>query len=150
MHLENASRKMELIPKNWKGKKLHKNGNEATKKKSKFVFYKLRQPLDEEQSNILTTMLEEFQGAGLGWDHLFVQCRLQGALFSLRNKVPMPRNLCSNLAPDPEEIDPQSPLAFIRFRPPDNSYADEVYYPPPKKGFDDRFVLLVSLSLANS
>lgn len=83
-------------------------------------------------------MLEELQGAGLGWDHLFVQCRMQGAIFSLRNSVPMPPNLCANLAPDPEVLDAQSPLAFVRFTPPNDDYADEVYYPPSKKGFDDR------------
>lgn len=86
-------------------------------------------------------MLEELQGAGLGWDHLFVQCRMQGALFSLRNNVPMPPNLCANLAPDPQVLDPQSPLAFVRFQPPDDAYADEVYFPPDKKGFDDRLFL---------
>lgn len=100
-----------------------------------------REPLNEEQSHILSTMLEELQGAGLGWDHLFVQCRMQGALFSLRNNVPMPPNLCANLAPDPEILDPQSPLAFVRFQPPDDAYADEVYFPPDKKGFDDRLFL---------
>lgn len=86
-------------------------------------------------------MLEELQGAGLGWDHLFVQCRMQGALFSLRNNVPMPPNLCANLAPDPQILDPESPLAFVRFQPPDDAYADEVYFPPDKKGFDDRLFL---------
>ncbi|KAG4070774.1 hypothetical protein HA402_011000 [Bradysia odoriphaga] len=100
-----------------------------------------REPLNEEQSHILSTMLEELQGAGLGWDHLFVQCRMQGALFSLRNSVPMPPNLCANLAPDPQVLDPQSPLAFVRFQPPDDAYADEVYFPPDKKGFDDRLFL---------
>lgn len=86
-------------------------------------------------------MLEELQGAGLGWDHLFVQCRMQGALFSLRNNVPMPPNLCANLAPDPQILDPHSPLAFVRFQPPDDAYADEVYFPSDKKGFDDRLFL---------
>lgn len=83
-------------------------------------------------------MLEELQGAGLGWDHMFVQCRMQGALFSMRNAVAMPPNLCANLAPDPEILSPQSPLAVVRFTPPNDDYADEVYYPPAKKGFDDR------------
>lgn len=85
-------------------------------------------------------MLEEMQGAGLGWDHPFVQCRIQGALFSMRKNTPLPPNLCANLAPDPEILDPQSPLAFVRFTPPNDDYADELYYPPiiNKKGFDDR------------
>ncbi|XP_037919651.1 receptor-type tyrosine-protein phosphatase N2 [Hermetia illucens] len=97
-----------------------------------------RSPLTEEQSRSMAVMLEELQGAGLGWDHPFVQCRIQGALYSIRHNTPLPQNLCVNLAPDPEIFDPQSPLAFVRFTPPSDDYADEVYFPPPKKGFDDR------------
>lgn len=100
-------------------------------------------------------MLEEMQGAGLGWDHPFVQCRMQGAIFSLRNSVLMPAALCADIAPDPEVLDPHSPLAFVRFTPPNDDYADEVYSPPeeqqqqeeeevvmkhqPPHGFDDRY-----------
>ncbi|XP_055838463.1 receptor-type tyrosine-protein phosphatase-like N isoform X2 [Episyrphus balteatus] len=92
-----------------------------------------KQPLTEEQSRILATMLEEMQGAGLGWDHPFVQCRIQGALFSLQRDTPLPPNLCANLAPDPEILGPQSPMAFVRFAPPSEDYAEEVFFPPPKK-----------------
>lgn len=99
-------------------------------------------------------MLEELQGAGLGWDHPFVQCRMQGAIFSLRNAVLMPSALCADIAPDPQVLDPHSPLAFVRFTPPNDDYADEVYsppeeeelihqppppLPPPSHGFDDRY-----------
>lgn len=83
-------------------------------------------------------MLEEFQGAGLGWGDQFVQCRMQGALFSIRNKLPMPPNLCANLAPDPKMVG-QDPVAVVRFSPPTNKYADEVYFPPIKKDFDERY-----------
>lgn len=97
-----------------------------------------RDPLSENDSHVLATMLEELQGAGLGWEHLFVQCRMQGALFSMRNKVPMPSNLCANLAPDPKlAAQGQGPVAVVRFSPPSNKYADEVYYPPIKKNHDD-------------
>lgn len=82
-------------------------------------------------------MLEELQGAGLGWEDLFVQCRMQGAIFSIRNKVPMPANLCANLAPNPRMVG-QSPEAVVRFSPPSNKYADEVYYPPNKKNYKKR------------
>lgn len=81
-------------------------------------------------------MLQELQGAGLEWDHLFVQCRIQGALFALRAKTPMPHNLCVNLAPDPEILGPQSPSAYVRFTLPQDEnedYIDENYYPPHKK-----------------
>lgn len=86
-------------------------------------------------------MLQEMQGAGLTWDHPFVQCRMQGALFALREKTPMPPNLCGHLAPPPEILGPQSPLAYVRFTPPlkaDDSqdYLNDVedgFYPPAKK-----------------
>ncbi|XP_055685067.1 receptor-type tyrosine-protein phosphatase N2 isoform X2 [Lutzomyia longipalpis] len=93
----------------------------------------IRQPLTEEQSGLLATMLEELEGAGLTWEHPFVQCRIQGALYALRNDAPMPHNLCAGLTPDPQILDPQSPLAFVRFSPPTENFADEVYIPPPKK-----------------
>ncbi|XP_058814981.1 receptor-type tyrosine-protein phosphatase N2 isoform X2 [Topomyia yanbarensis] len=92
-----------------------------------------REPLDEDQSRFLAIMLEDLQGAGLGWEHVFTQCRMQGALFAMRSNTEIPRNLCANLAPDPEVLGPQSPLAFVRFTPPNDEYADEVYYPPLKK-----------------
>ncbi|XP_049537285.1 receptor-type tyrosine-protein phosphatase N2 [Anopheles darlingi] len=94
-----------------------------------------RRPLDEDQSRILARMLEELQGAGLGWEHPFTQCRIQGALFAIRTNTDIPQTLCASLAPDPEVLGPQSPLAFVRFTPPNEEYADEVYYPPPKKAF---------------
>ncbi|XP_055539499.1 receptor-type tyrosine-protein phosphatase-like N isoform X2 [Wyeomyia smithii] len=92
-----------------------------------------REPLDEDQSRFLAIMLEDLQGAGLGWEHQFTQCRMQGALFAMRSNTEIPRNLCANLAPDPEVLSPQSPLAFVRFTPPNDEYADEVYFPPLKK-----------------
>lgn len=78
-------------------------------------------------------MLEEMQGAGLGWDHPFVQCRIQGTLYSLQKHTQLPPNLCANLAPNPEIIDPASAMAFVRFTPPNEDYADELFYPPLKK-----------------
>ncbi|XP_058056576.1 receptor-type tyrosine-protein phosphatase-like N [Anopheles bellator] len=100
-----------------------------------------RKPLDEDQSRILARMLEELQGAGLGWEHPFTQCRIQGALFAIRTNTDIPQTLCANLAPAPEVLAPQSPLAFVRFTPPNEEYADEVYYPPPKKAFAELDVL---------
>lgn len=77
------------------------------------------------QSKVLATMLQEMQGAGLTWDHPFVQCRMQGALFALREKTPMPPNLCGHLAPAPEIRERQSPLAYVRFTAPEEDYLDE-------------------------
>lgn len=77
------------------------------------------------QSQVLATMLQEMQGASLTWDNPFVQCRMQGALFALREKSPMPANLCGHLAPDPEVLEPQSPLAYVRFTPPEEDYLND-------------------------
>ncbi|XP_055638338.1 receptor-type tyrosine-protein phosphatase-like N isoform X2 [Toxorhynchites rutilus septentrionalis] len=92
-----------------------------------------REPLNEDQSRFLAIMMEDLHGAGLGWEHPFTQCRMQGALFAMRTNSEIPRSLCANLAPDPEVPGPQSPLAIVRFTPPNDEYADEVYYPPLKK-----------------
>lgn len=79
-------------------------------------------------------MLEELQGAGLGWDHPYVQCRIQGTLYSLQKQTQLPPNLCANLAPTPSEVsDSAGALAIVRFTPPNEDYADELYYPPLKK-----------------
>lgn len=96
-------------------------------------------------------MLQEMQGAGLTWDHPFVQCRMQGALFALREKTPMPPNLCGHLAPRPEILGPQSPLAYVRFTPPeDEDYLNDLdeavdgFYPPAKKSaLSERWVRFI-------
>ncbi|XP_017063117.2 uncharacterized protein LOC108102557 isoform X2 [Drosophila eugracilis] len=88
-------------------------------------------PLTEEQSRVLATMLEELQGAGLGWDHPYVQCRIQGSLFSLQRQQQLPPNLCANLAPAPPEFgDPASALAYVRFTPPEPETELEFYEQP--------------------
>ncbi|EDV99127.1 GH13205 [Drosophila grimshawi] len=87
-------------------------------------------PLTEDQSRLLATMLEELQGAGLGWDHHYVQCRIQGALFSLQRQQQLPPNLCANLAPSPPEYaDPASALAYVRFIPPEQEPQLDYYEP---------------------
>ncbi|XP_037711409.1 uncharacterized protein LOC119548307 isoform X2 [Drosophila subpulchrella] len=88
-------------------------------------------PLTEEQSRVLATMLEELQGAGLGWDHPYVQCRIQGSLFSLQRQQQLPPNLCANLAPVPPEFgDPASAMAYVRFTPPEPETEIEYYEQP--------------------
>ncbi|XP_061395036.1 receptor-type tyrosine-protein phosphatase N2, partial [Musca vetustissima] len=93
-------------------------------------------PLTEDQSRLLATMLEELQGAGLGWDHPYVQCRIQGSLFSMQKQIQLPPNLCANLAPMPTDFDgPADAMAFVRFIPPEEDYANanKLLYPPLKK-----------------
>lgn len=97
-----------------------------------------RKPIPEDASRALAVMLEDFQGAELGWNDLFVQCRLQGALYSIRQNVPLPSDLCSDLVPPHKKLHFQSPIAIVQFTPPGNTYADEVYYPPMKKGLGFR------------
>lgn len=96
----------------------------------------LREPLSEDQSESLALMLEELRGAGLGWNHPFVQCRMRAALYSLRQNIPMPDNVCAGEVPTRDDVVwLQDPSAVINFAPPNNDYADEVYVPPMKKGF---------------
>ncbi|EDV33379.2 uncharacterized protein Dana_GF21117, isoform A [Drosophila ananassae] len=106
-------------------------------------------PLTEEQSRLLATMLEELQGAGLGWDHPYVQCRIQGALFSLQRQQQLPPNLCANLAPVPPDFgDPASALAYVRFTPPEPEPEIEYYEQPgypalrKKQSVDDQDIYL--------
>lgn len=113
--------------------------------------------MEENQISVLRSMLEELQGAGLGWESPFVQCRMQGALFALRTKAEIPSNLCADLAPEPalsnlvQLAGASDPEAFVRFAPPplpvgvgsnaalapsagsdggvEESFADEIYMP---------------------
>lgn len=52
------------------------------------------EPLTQEQIAVLKQMLQELHGAGLDWDHPFTQCRLQNAIFAMRNMVNMERDAC--------------------------------------------------------
>ncbi|XP_022228423.2 uncharacterized protein LOC111078169 isoform X2 [Drosophila obscura] len=99
-------------------------------------------PLTEEQSRLLATMLEELQGAGLGWDHPYVQCRIQGALFTLQRQQQLPPNLCANLAPVPPEFgDPASAMAYVRFTPPEPETDVEYYEQPSQAQFYPKLLL---------
>lgn len=108
-----------------------------------------REPLEENQVAVLRAMLEELQGVGLGWQDPFVQCRMQGALFALRTKSDLPKNLCASLAPPPlalpsnsveSSIDsndvPSGPEAFVRYAPSvplqqgTTNFANEYFYQP--------------------
>lgn len=98
----------------------------------------LREPLSEEASQTLSLMLEELRGAGLGWNHPFVQCRMQAALYAFRQNIPTPADVCENEVPTKYRDNVlwlQDPSAVINFAPPNNDYADEVYVPPMKKEF---------------
>jgi receptor-type tyrosine-protein phosphatase N len=99
-----------------------------------FMFHS--EPLTQEQIAVLKQMLQELHGAGLDWDHPFTQCRMQNAIFAMRNMINMERDACVNLAPPPivpKFLDPTNPLAFVRFTQPVNDFADEYFYPLSKK-----------------
>lgn len=90
------------------------------------------------------------------WDHDYVQCRLQNSLFAIANKLPYSSSICWEKFPAPlanvdafeaalEEaaklVDQQNQDyleedASIQYSPPNNNYADEVYYPPMKRRSD--------------
>lgn len=98
------------------------------------LFYS--EPLTQEQIAVLKQMLQELHGAGLDWDHPFTQCRMQNAIYAMRNMINMERDACVNLAPPPivpKFLDPTNPLAFVRFTQPVNDFADEYFYPLSKK-----------------
>ncbi|CRK93061.1 CLUMA_CG006471, isoform A [Clunio marinus] len=95
-----------------------------------------REPLTQEQIIVLKQMLQELHGAGLQWDHPFTQCRMQNAIYAMRNMINMERDACVNLAPPPiipKFLDPTNPLAFVRFTQPVNDFSDEYLYPISKK-----------------
>lgn len=94
------------------------------------------EPLTLEQIAVLKQMLQELHGAGLEWDHPFTQCRLQNAIYAMRNLVNMERDACVNLAPPPfipKFLDPSNPLAFVRFIQPEDVADDDYFYPLDKK-----------------
>lgn len=88
----------------------------------------------------------------LPWDHDYVQCRLQNSLFAIANKLPYSSAICWEKIPEDvsnvdafetaleeaERIVEQEKQdldedASIQYSPPNNNYADEVYYPPMKR-----------------
>lgn len=98
-----------------------------------------REPLTQEQVSILKQMLQELHAAGLDWDHPFTQCRMQNAIYAMRNRIDMERDACVSLAPPPiipKFLDPTNPLAFIRFTQPISDLTDEYIYTPSKKSYE--------------
>lgn len=89
----------------------------------------------------------------LPWNHEYVQCRLQNSLFAIANKLPYSSAICWEKIPEQvhnaeafenaleqaemlveeQNKDDDEDDASIQYSPPDNSFADEVYYPPMKK-----------------
>lgn len=80
-------------------------------------------------------MLEELQSVGLGWDHPYVQCRVQGALFSIQKKTRLPSTLCDDLTSTPMEgtSDTSVPLSFVGLLPTEHNTVERYYYPSPVK-----------------
>lgn len=95
----------------------------------------LREPLDKEASDELAAILEELRVQGYSWDDELVQCRMQGALLALRQGIPIPFGMCENFSPRDDNVLADDPSAIVRYAPRAVNYADEVYFPPMKKGF---------------
>lgn len=91
----------------------------------------------------------------LPWDHEYIQCRLQNSLFAIAQKLPYSSAICWEKIPEhiadrnvdafqaaleeAEKIAEQQAKdeldedASIQYSPPDNNFADEIYYPPMKR-----------------
>lgn len=89
----------------------------------------------------------------LPWNHEYVQCRLQSSLFAIANKLPYSSAICWEKIPNniynaesfkdalqeaemlvkEQSKDDDDEDASIRYAPPNNNYADEIYYPPMKR-----------------
>lgn len=88
----------------------------------------------------------------LPWNHEYVQCRLQSSLFAIANKLPYSSAICWEKIPNniynaesfkdalqeaemlvKEQSKDDDEGASIRYAPPNNNYADEIYYPPMKR-----------------
>lgn len=96
------------------------------------------------------------------WDHDYVQCRLQNSLFAIANQLPYSSAICwekfpasdSNVASFANALEEAAEIvnqqdqdgldedASIQYSPPNNNYADEVYYPPMKRRPDFMWVRL--------
>lgn len=91
----------------------------------------------------------------LPWDHEYIQCRLQNSLFAIAQKLSYSSAICWEKIPEhiadrnvdafqaaleeAEKIAEQQAKdeldedASIQYSPPDNNFADEIYYPPMKR-----------------
>lgn len=90
----------------------------------------------------------------LPWNHEYVQCHLQNSLFAIVNKLPYSSEICWEKRPErisnaadafeialkeaEKLVEQQQNVeldedASVQYLPPDNNYADEVYYPPMKR-----------------
>lgn len=91
--------------------------------------------INDRQSRYLATMLEDFQSVGLDWINPYVQCRVQGALFSIQKNIHLPPNLCNDLTATTMEdtYDTNLPLSFVGLLPTEHKTVDKYFYPNPIK-----------------
>lgn len=117
-----------------------------------------REYLDDSDQNEFSDVVRNVHAIidrhALPWDHEYIQCRLQNSLYAITNKLPYSSEICWEKIPEhiqnieaiesdvnePKRIKQQQNVdknededAFIRYSPPNNNYADEVYYPPMKR-----------------
>lgn len=83
----------------------------------------------------------------LPWDHDYIQCELENSMYAITNKMPYSAKVCLDHLPDHlrsvdaiegdlsnnMEVDNDDDEATIHFSPPDQQFAEEVYYPPMKR-----------------
>lgn len=121
-----------------------------------FLIYFCREFLDLDAQNQFSDVFRDVHTIvnrhSIPWDHEYVQCRLQNSLFAIANKLPYSSAICFEKIPErvsnadafeaaleeaerlvEQEKDDLDEDASIQYSPPDNNYADEVYYPPMKR-----------------
>lgn len=116
-----------------------------------------REQLDSKAQNEFSDVFRDVHSLvnrhSIPWDHDYVQCRLQNSLFAIANQLPYSSAICwekfpatdSNVASFANALEEAAEIvnqqdqdgldedASIQYSPPNNNYADEVYYPPMKR-----------------
>ena len=112
--------------------------------------------LQNEFSDVFRDVHSIVNRHSIPWDHDYVQCRLQNSLFAIANQLPYSSAICwekfpatdSNVANFANALEEAAEIvnqqdqdgldedASIQYSPPNNNYADEVYYPPMKRRHD--------------
>lgn len=118
-----------------------------------FCFRELLDPVAQNEfSDVFRDVHMIINRHSIPWDHEYVQCRLQNSLFAIANKLPYSSAICWEKIPEgvsnadafeaaleeaerlvEQEKDDLDEDATIQYSPPDNNFAEEVYYPPMKR-----------------
>ncbi|KAK0174689.1 hypothetical protein PV327_010428 [Microctonus hyperodae] len=116
--------------------------------------------LNPDELELLREELEKLVNEKYDWSHLFTQCVMQNALYSIRYRTEYDEGLCENLNEfetnsfaqfiddDKPEVDEEKvrPLAMVNFVPSRGhgygEFANEIYYPPDSSSLNHENVQL--------